>query len=118
MRILVIEDDAVLIDGLKVGLGLAGFSADTVSTLADAKAAIESDSFDALVLDRMLPTKQGIAIVRDLRKQISGLCIPHYILDLPGGHGKVELGHAALREIEPNRYIILDRHGDERLYQE
>ncbi|WP_377274049.1 winged helix-turn-helix domain-containing protein [Rhizobium sp. R86522] len=59
MRILVIEDDAVLIDGLKVGLGLAGFSADTVSTLADAKAAIESDSFDALVLDRMLPDGSG-----------------------------------------------------------
>lgn len=67
MRILVIEDDAVLLDGLKVGLGLAGFSADTVSTLDDAKAAIESDSFDALVLDRMLPDGSGLDLLRTMR---------------------------------------------------
>ena len=67
MRILVIEDDAVLLDGLKVGLGLAGFSADTVSTLADARAAIESDSFDAIVLDRMLPDGSGLDLLRTMR---------------------------------------------------
>lgn len=65
-----------------------------------------------------LSIAEGQAILRELRKQISGLCIPHYILDLPGGHGKVELGHAALREIEPNRYIILDRIDEGRLYPE
>ncbi|MDQ0457459.1 response regulator [Rhizobium paknamense] len=67
MRILVIEDDAVLLDGLKVGLGLAGFSADTVSTLTDALAAIESDSFDAIVLDRMLPDGSGLDLLRTMR---------------------------------------------------
>jgi lysine 2,3-aminomutase len=63
-----------------------------------------------------LTIAEGQAIMRELRNQISGLCIPHYILDLPDGHGKVEAGGAALREIEPNRYIISDRHGDERDY--
>ncbi|THV20285.1 lysine-2,3-aminomutase-like protein [Peteryoungia ipomoeae] len=61
---------------------------------------------------------EGQTILRELRKQISGLCIPHYILDLPGGHGKVELGHAALHEIEPNRYIILDRFDEKKIYPE
>lgn len=60
---------------------------------------------------------EGQAIMRELRNRISGLCIPQYILDLPDGHGKVEAGSSALHEIEPNRYIIVDRHGDERLYQ-
>lgn len=67
MRILVIEDDAILLDGLKVGLGLAGFSADTVRTLSDAKAAIESDCFDAIVLDRMLPDGSGLDLLRTMR---------------------------------------------------
>ncbi|KPF41196.1 lysine-2,3-aminomutase-like protein [Rhizobium sp. AAP43] len=63
-----------------------------------------------------LTIAEGQAIMRELRNRISGLCIPHYILDLPGGHGKVEAGHAALQEIEPNRYIILDRVGEEHVY--
>jgi two-component system, OmpR family, response regulator QseB len=67
MRILVIEDDAVLRDGLKVGLGLSGFSADTVTTLADARAALDSDSFDAIVLDRMLPDGSGLDLLRSMR---------------------------------------------------
>jgi lysine 2,3-aminomutase len=65
-----------------------------------------------------LTIAEGQAIMRALRNRISGLCIPQYILDFPDGHGKVEAGASALREIEPNRYIIIDRHGDERLYQE
>ncbi|MDH4440801.1 MAG: lysine-2,3-aminomutase-like protein [Rhizobium sp.] len=65
-----------------------------------------------------LTIAEGQAIMRELRNRISGLCIPQYILDLPDGHGKVEAGASALRQIEPNRYIIMDRHGDERLYQE
>ena len=63
-----------------------------------------------------LTIAEGQAIMRDLRSKLSGLCIPHYILDLPGGHGKVEIGTNALREVEPNRYIVLDRHGREHLY--
>lgn len=63
-----------------------------------------------------LTISQGQTIMRELRNHVSGLCIPHYILDLPDGHGKVEAGVSALREIEPNRYMIIDRHGDEQLY--
>ncbi|PYB70474.1 MULTISPECIES: lysine-2,3-aminomutase-like protein [Rhizobium] len=65
-----------------------------------------------------LTIAEGQAIMRELRNRISGLCIPQYILDLPDGHGKVEAGASALRQVEPNRYIIVDRHGDERSYQE
>lgn len=37
MRLLVVEDDDVLLDGLRVGLQLAGFTVDAVTTLEDAK---------------------------------------------------------------------------------
>lgn len=64
-----------------------------------------------------LTISEGQAIMRELRNHVSGLCIPHYILDLPGGHGKVEASASALREIEPTRYMIIDRHGDDRPYE-
>ncbi|MCP8895145.1 response regulator transcription factor [Shinella daejeonensis] len=68
MRILVVEDDDILRDGLKVGLGLAGFSIDTVSTVADASEALAVDRFDAVVLDRMLPDGSGLDVLKTMRR--------------------------------------------------
>lgn len=39
-----------------------------------------------------LPLARGQAIMRDLRGRISGLCQPTYVLDIPGGYGKVPAG--------------------------
>ena len=36
MRVLVVEDDPVLLNGLEVGLGMAGYTVEAVSTCADA----------------------------------------------------------------------------------
>ena len=36
--------------------------------------------------------EEGQALVRELRSRASGLCQPPYVLDLPGGHGKVPVG--------------------------
>jgi lysine 2,3-aminomutase len=36
--------------------------------------------------------EQGQALMRDLRGRVSGLCQPTYVLDIPGGHGKVPAG--------------------------
>ncbi len=67
MRILVVEDDAVLLDGLKVGLGLSGFTVDTVANVADAMEALAANRFDAVVLDRMLPDGCGLDVLGGLR---------------------------------------------------
>ncbi|MGQ3675479.1 response regulator [Xanthobacter sp. TB0139] len=68
MHILVVEDDPVLADGLKVGLGLAGATVDTVSTCGDARAALSTMSFDAMVLDVMLPDGSGLDLLATLRR--------------------------------------------------
>lgn len=68
MRILVVEDDAILLDGLKVGLGLSGFAVDTVASLSDASEAVASERFDAIVLDRMLPDGSGLDLLRAIRR--------------------------------------------------
>jgi lysine 2,3-aminomutase len=38
------------------------------------------------------PVKSGIGILESLRGTVSGLAIPHYVIDLPGGKGKVPVG--------------------------
>jgi lysine 2,3-aminomutase len=35
--------------------------------------------------------EDGLALMRTLRARLSGLAIPHYVLDIPGGHAKVPL---------------------------
>jgi lysine 2,3-aminomutase len=41
---------------------------------------------------------QGQAVMRALRGRFSGLCQPTYVLDIPGGHGKVPVGPDYLGE--------------------
>ncbi len=67
MRLLIVEDDDILRDGLKVGLALAGFTTDAVGTCEAAMAALASTAFDAVVLDLMLPDGSGLAILKSLR---------------------------------------------------
>jgi two-component system response regulator QseB len=69
MRILVVEDDPVLQDGLSVGLGMHGFTAEIVGTCTDALAALQTTAFDAVVLDVMLPDGSGFDVLRTLRSR-------------------------------------------------
>jgi lysine 2,3-aminomutase len=41
-----------------------------------------------------VPIAEGRALVRALRGRLSGLCQPQYVLDIPGGFGKVPLGES------------------------
>lgn len=67
MRLLIVEDDPVLANGLVVGLGLSGFTADAVGTLGDARAALGTSAFAGLVLDIMLPDGSGLDLLAELR---------------------------------------------------
>lgn len=58
-----------------------------------------------------LSIEEGQAIMRALRSRVSGLCIPAYILDLPGGYGKVALGEDNVHRAEGGTYRIVDRTG-------
>lgn len=73
MRILVVEDDPILMDGLSVGLNIAGFTVDAVASCEDAYSAIASQNYDALVLDLMLPDGSGLDILAQLRRNKNDL---------------------------------------------
>ena len=69
MRILVVEDDPILLDGLSVGLSLHRMAIDGVSTCQDARVALATTTYSAIVLDIMLPDGSGIDVVRYLRRR-------------------------------------------------
>ena len=59
MRILLVEDDPQLGDGLAIGLRQAGFAVDWVKDGNAADLALHAESFDLVVLDLGLPRLSG-----------------------------------------------------------
>jgi two-component system response regulator QseB len=68
MRVLIVEDDPILADGLAVGLKLHGVSAEVVRSCADGRHALAAGTFDAIVLDIMLPDGSGLDLLASLRQ--------------------------------------------------
>lgn len=61
---------------------------------------------------------QGQAIMTALRGRISGTCLPTYVLDLPGGYGKVPLDTHHARQIAPGHWRITDWQGGQHDYHD
>lgn len=57
------------------------------------------------------PVKAGLAIMEALRGHVSGLCLPHYMIDLPGGGGKVPLLPNRVREGEDGTLLVRNYEG-------
>ncbi len=69
MRILLIEDDALLGDALQTGLKQAGHAVDWVRDGIAAETALLTEEYAAAVLDLGLPRKSGLEVLRRLRKE-------------------------------------------------
>ena len=67
MRLLLVEDDVVIADGLQVIFKNAGYVVDWSTSIAAAEIAVESSEFDALIIDRHLPDGDGVSLVAQLR---------------------------------------------------
>lgn len=67
MRLLLVEDESELRDLVNRNLGRAGFTLDAVGDLDEARAALDTSSFDAIILDLGLPDGDGLTLLRELR---------------------------------------------------
>ena len=67
MRLLVVEDDALLGDAVQTGLRQAGYAADWVRDGMAAETALAAEAYAALVLDLGLPRRSGLEVLRGLR---------------------------------------------------
>ncbi|HET8658166.1 MAG TPA: response regulator transcription factor [Micromonosporaceae bacterium] len=85
MRVLVVEDEPRLAEGLRAGLVADGFAVDVAATGADGLWLAREEPFDAVVLDLMLPGIDGYRICQVLRDE--GVWTPILMLtarDTPG----------------------------------
>jgi len=78
MRILLVEDDELLGDGLCTGLIQYGYAVDWLKDGLSADQALKTETFDLIVLDLGLPKLSGIQVLQNLRSR--GITIPVLIL--------------------------------------
>jgi two-component system, OmpR family, response regulator len=78
MRVLVVEDDAAIASFISQGLREAGFAVDTAADGNDALIKARLGEYDAMVMDLMLPGRDGLSLITDLRRD--GIRTPVLIL--------------------------------------
>jgi DNA-binding response OmpR family regulator len=78
MRILLVEDDELLGDGLQAGLRHCGFNADWLQDGELARNALKTEDYAAIVLDLGLPRLDGLSLLRWLRG--AGKTLPVLVL--------------------------------------
>lgn len=78
MRVLLVEDDELLGDGLCAGLKQTGYTVDWVKDGQSAENALMDNDFDLVVLDINLPKLSGLEVLRNIRRR--GDSIPVLIL--------------------------------------
>ncbi len=78
MRLLLVEDDPMLGEGVRRALALQGHAVDWVRDGAAADTALAGEPYDVVLLDLGLPRKRGIDVLRDLRRR--GQLVPVLIL--------------------------------------
>jgi DNA-binding response OmpR family regulator len=69
MRILLVEDDPMIGDAVRTSLRQLDYAVDWVRDGLVAQSVLETEHFDLVLLDLGLPGKDGIAIVRELRRR-------------------------------------------------
>ena len=82
MRILVIEDDAQTALYLRKGLEEGGYTVDWTGDGRDGLFMAASERYDLIVVDRMLPSSDGLSIIKVLRSQ--GIRTPIMVLSALG----------------------------------
>ena len=61
---------------------------------------------------------EGQVLMRALRGRVPGPCVPSYVLDIPGGYGKVPIGPAFLSSDGTSPLIVEDDAGGRHIYDE
>ena len=78
MRILLVEDDGALGDGIQKGLKQYGYTVDWLTDGRTALSSIKTETFDVILLDLNLPGLPGLNVLREMRA--AGITMPVLIL--------------------------------------
>lgn len=81
MRILVIDDEALVLQHFATMLGSAGYEVVVAANGEEGIAALESASFDLVISDILMPQKEGIETIFEIRKRK----LAKWIIAISGG---------------------------------
>jgi DNA-binding response OmpR family regulator len=73
MRLLLVEDDPLIGDGVRAGLSQEGHAVDWFTDGHSAQQALRTEPYELMILDLGLPKKSGLAILEELRATGSDL---------------------------------------------
>jgi DNA-binding response OmpR family regulator len=82
MRVLVVEDEKKTASFVRKALQAEGFAVDVCDNGNSALAALQATPFDAVVLDIMLPGRDGLSVLRQLRERTNA--VPVLLLSARG----------------------------------
>jgi DNA-binding response OmpR family regulator len=107
MRVLVVEDEKKTASFIRKALQAEGFAVDVCHNGDDAWAAARTTPFDAIVLDIMLPGRDGLSLLRQLRER--QITMPVLLLSARGEvDERVEGLNAGADDYLPKPFVIAE----------
>jgi lysine 2,3-aminomutase len=64
------------------------------------------------------PVEKGLEIIENLRGWTSGMAVPHYVIDAPGGGGKIPMLPQYLEKREGKKWFLRNFKNDKYVYEE
>src|SRR5438105_3585621 len=119
MRVLVVEDDPMIGRAVLSGLRDTGYATDWVRDGVEAELALSTGNYDAALLDLGLPRREGIAILRTLRRGNNDLpfvimtardAVPDRIAGLDAGADDYLVKPFSLDELLARMRAVIRRH--------
>src|SRR5712691_6074671 len=107
MRILVVEDEKKIASLLRRGLREQGFEVDLMENGIEAFERAEREPFDVIVLDIMLPGRDGLSVLRQLRER--GVTTPVLLLSARGEvNERIEGLNAGADDYLPKPFVLAE----------
>jgi DNA-binding response OmpR family regulator len=107
MRILVVEDQKKMASFIRKALQAEGFASDVLHNGNDVFPAVAATAFDVIVLDIMLPGRDGLSVVRQLRER--RITTPVLLLTARGDvNERVEGLNAGADDYLPKPFVLAE----------
>ncbi len=91
-RVLLVDDEEAFLESMSERMRLRGMDVSTASSAKEALAVIETDIFDAVILDIQLPEMDGMAVLKKIKAKH-----PEAQIILLTGHASLEKGVEAMK---------------------
>ena len=107
MRVLIVEDEKKMASFIRKALQAEGFAADLLRHGDEALAAAAATTFDVIILDIMLPGRDGLSVVRQLRAR--NVATPVLLLTARGAvNERVEGLNAGADDYLPKPFVLAE----------